>query len=58
MKKIFQITALATVMLTSASAAEVDRRSNWEQGRINQGIRSGALTTGEAARPSRRLHPR
>ena len=37
-----------------ADFREVDRRMNSEQGRINQGIRSGALTTGEAARLDRR----
>jgi hypothetical protein len=33
----------------SASAAEVDRRQERQQGRIAQGVQSGQLTPGEAA---------
>lgn len=50
MKKFFQIAVIAAVMVAGASAAEVDGRLNWEQARINQGIRSGQLTPGETAR--------
>jgi hypothetical protein len=38
---------------TAARAAEVDRRQQRQQERIDQGVRSGEMTPGEAARAER-----
>ena len=40
----------AILMGTLVSAAEVDHRQRDQQARISQGVRSGSLTRGEAAR--------
>jgi hypothetical protein len=54
MKKILGFSLMASAMMVAAAnAAEVDRRLAYEQARINQGIRSGALTYGEAYRLER-----
>jgi len=51
-----QLIAAVTGLLLAvpAFAAGVDRRAACEQGRINEGVRSGALTRPEARRLERR----
>src|SRR6185369_5395979 len=50
MKKLILSTVLTVVAVTGLSAAEVDYRRDEQVNRINQGVRSGSLTRGEAAR--------
>jgi hypothetical protein len=50
MKKLLLSTVLAAVAISGLSAAEVDSRRHEQYSRINQGVYSGSLTRGEAAR--------
>ncbi len=50
MKSIVLSTIAALALSTVLSAAEVDRRQARQQHRIGEGIESGQLTAGEAAR--------
>src|ERR1700759_3938286 len=43
----------ALLLSTAVKAGEVDRREANQQARIDQGVRSGQLTPGEAARAER-----
>jgi hypothetical protein len=49
-------TALGLTAATAASAQTVDQRHWDQQHRINQGVRSGRLTPGEALRVERQQH--
>jgi hypothetical protein len=49
-----KLVAVAALFSLSAFAAEVDRRANHQQARINQGVQSGELNRPEAARLDRR----
>ena len=49
MKKLLLSALLTLVAVSGLSAAEVDYRRHEQTNRINQGVRSGSLTRGEAA---------
>lgn len=57
--KVLTLAALAGLAFATAAAPSfaqgVNQRETNEQQRINQGVRSGALTPGEAARDERHL---
>lgn len=50
MKTILGGMLAAVVLATAAHAGEVDRRAERQQDRIAQGVKSGQMTAGEAAR--------
>lgn len=52
-----QLISISLLMGMTAFAAEVDRREHYQQMRIAEGIASGRLTPGEAARLERREAP-
>ena len=52
MKTILTILILVSVG-SEAMAYRVDRRQNWQDARIDQGVQSGALTPGESLRLQR-----